>query len=594
MFDSPLGHCRRPPAVLALTAILAAALLVAAPAHGFGLSGTQFVEGLGKVGDALKSAQEAERHGRSGTEQFVVDKGGEIADKATDAIEQASIKLSRKAADALKKSDSKRVGELAKKAFKRWGPAVRKGLRMAGPVGRVVDTADAGYTAGSAIGEHVVVPLMDMFYFDGKSRELEEQILSDMKEIRKRGEFSRRLDEDIAAYQREARAMEEEERALYRPEGGGATSAPNAGGTEHDPWSPASNEPNPWGSDVASNERSTLPVDDKEQLRYGPEDSGDASDPWSEDESDATRDSLVPVASNVPDPWGQDDATFEDQRWSDQEPQGDWTADDDGAEAYAAALANVLDESTEHEAEEDDYNSALAALERLDAQRREAEEREAQRILELDTENRRREAARLKAQQEARERAAEKVREATKLNGQRDAQRQESERPQTGEADHCVKLGETFTRECDWGWAHGDYGRRVFNTCSKPIYFRYRTVTGWVSDQTIYPKGNSEVVIAPCTIDGTPIEFEYVYCAQFSKEFEPDQFETPEDSGRYIKQYHLVLSASPCYKAIVGDPVPNRSNFLQFRAYSINRGSILFRYDAEPGWNPLSDLPEPE
>ena len=237
MFDSPLGHCRRPPAVLALTSILAAALLVAAPAHGFGLSGKQFVEALGKVGDAVRSAEEAERHGRSDTEQFVVDKTGEIADKATDAIEQGSIKAGRKAWDALVKSDPKRVGELAKKAAKRWGPAVMKGLRLAGPVGRVVDTADAGYTVGSAIGEDVVAPLIDS-YFDGKSRELEEQIHSEMKEIRKRGEFSRRLDEDIAAYQREARAMDEEEQALYRPEGSNETSDPwsdNAGGTAECP-----------------------------------------------------------------------------------------------------------------------------------------------------------------------------------------------------------------------------------------------------------------------------------------------------------------------------------------------------------------------
>ena len=240
MFDSPLGHCRRPPAVLALTAILAAALLVAAPVHGFGLSGTQFVEGLGKVGDAVKSAQEAERHDRSDTEQFVVDKTGEIADKATDAIEQASIKLSRKAGDALKKSDWKRVGELAKKTAKRWGPAVMKGLRLAGPAGRVVEAADAGIIVGGAIGENVVVPLIDR-YFDGKSRELEEQIRRDILEIRKRGEFRRRLDEDIAYYESEARAMAEEERRLYGPRDGGAASDPwtdNEGGAERDDTDP--------------------------------------------------------------------------------------------------------------------------------------------------------------------------------------------------------------------------------------------------------------------------------------------------------------------------------------------------------------------
>ena len=89
---------------------------------------------------------------------------------------------------------------------------------------------------------------------------------------------------------------------------------------------------------------------------------------------------------------------------------------------------NVFDESTEHEAKEDDYNNALATLERLDAQRREAEEQEAQRLLELEAENRRREAARLKAQQDAREREAQRAREVARLKAQRDAQRQEAER----------------------------------------------------------------------------------------------------------------------------------------------------------------------
>ena len=521
MFDSPLGHCRRPPAVLSLTSILAAALLVAAPAHGFGLSGTQFVEGLGKVGDAVKSAQEAERHGRSDTEQFVVDKTGEIADKATDAIGQASIKLSRKAWDALKKSDSKRLGELAKKTAKRWGPAAMKALRLAGPVGTVVATADASITVGSAIAKYGVIPLIAMHH-DSKSRELQEQILRDVEEIRKRGEFSRKLDEDIAAYQREARAMEEEERALYRPESSGATSDPwsdNAGGTEHDPGRPAaSNEPNPWEPDVAANERATWPVDETEQRLHSLEGNEDTNDPWSDDESDsqvpvasnvpdpwgqddatfeeqrwsdqepqgdwtvdddpwsddendARRDSLVPVASNVPDPWGQDGATFEEQRWSDQEPQGDWTADDEGADAYAAALANVFDESTEHEAEEDDYNNALAALERLDAQRREAEEREAQRIPELEAENRRRAAARLKAEQKARERQAQRAREAAQLKAQRDEQRQEAERRKARLEEERRAVERAREEEAEWRYAQRQREERERRTSSSSCLF---------------------------------------------------------------------------------------------------------------------------
>ena len=126
MFDIPIRHCRSQTAGLAVVALLAATSLVTAPAHAFGLKGTQFVEGLGMIGDALESAEEAELHDRSNTEQFVDDKVGEIADQAADRIEQGSIRAGGKAWDALVKSDSK-VGELAKKAARRWGPAVRKG-----------------------------------------------------------------------------------------------------------------------------------------------------------------------------------------------------------------------------------------------------------------------------------------------------------------------------------------------------------------------------------------------------------------------------------------------------------------------------------
>ena len=265
MFDGPLRECRWPAAALALAAIVATAPIVPTPAYAFSLSGAQFVEGLKKAGDTVKAAEEAQRHEKSRARQVVDYELKKVTDKTADAIERGSIRAGGKAWDSLAKSDSK-VGKLAKKAAKRWGPAVRKGLRLVGPVGKVIDTADAGLTVGSAVSKHVVIPLIDGHY-DRKSRELEEQILRDAMEIRKRGEFSRTLDEDIAAYEREARAMDEEERRLYAPErggtaGDGATGAQTAaigsdpwaddrGSRVADPWAPEGTEEDPWAPDDA-------------------------------------------------------------------------------------------------------------------------------------------------------------------------------------------------------------------------------------------------------------------------------------------------------------------------------------------------------
>ena len=257
MFDGLLRHRGQLRAFLVPLAILAATLAVAPPVHAFGLGGAQVVEGIGKAADVLKAAEEAERQRKGVDEQFVDDQIGVIAGKAADEVERGSIKAGRKAWDALTKSDSK-VGDLAKKAARRWGPAVRRGLRLAGPAGRVVDTAEAGYTVGTAIARAVTMPLIDR-YFDGKSRELEEQTRRDVEVIRQRAEFSRTLDEDIAAYERASRAMDEEERRLYGPRSGGAANdswSDNAGGAGHGASSSVTaNEPDPWKRDDSARRR---------------------------------------------------------------------------------------------------------------------------------------------------------------------------------------------------------------------------------------------------------------------------------------------------------------------------------------------------
>ena len=424
-----------------------------------------------------------------------------------------------------------------------------------------------------------------------------------MKEIRKRGEFSRRLDEDIAAYQREARAMEEEERALYRPEGSSEASDPwsdNAGATEHDPGRPAaSNERKPRGPDVAANERAAFPVDDKEQRLHSLEGSEDTSDPWSDDENGARGDPQVPVASNVPDPWGQDDAASGEQPWSDQESQQDWTADDEGAEAYAAALANVLDESNEHEAEEDDYNNALAALERLDAQRREAEEREAQRILELEAENRRREAARLKAQQAEGRRAAERLRRGREAE-RREAERQKAKleearreagraqeeaewRSQAQDADHCVRV---HTRECMVSNSAGHFymGLLYQNICEKDILMFDRLDWSHFPGTYLYREHESQISNhigprdAPVDINSfhsipcrKPVN--YAYCAVFFPTKDEFNFtEGVHERGSSVYEKYLeYMAALPCYKAIIQNPPKTKVSgvFHDFTTFAI-------------------------
>ena len=429
MFDRPLGHCRRPPAVLVLGAILSVTLLVAAPAHGFGLSGAQFVDGLGKVGDALKAEEDAKRHDRSATEQFVDDNVGKIADKAADGIELGSIKTSGKAWDALMKSGSK-VGELAKKFAKRWGPAVRKGVRLAGPAGRVVETADAGFTVGRAIGENVVVPLIDR-YFDGKSRELEEQIRRDIMEIRKRGEFRRRLDEDIAYYESEARAMDEEERRLYGPTDGGAASDPwtdNEGGAERDNTDPVtSNEPDSGRQDDAIRHR------EESGREQWDRDVGDASsqpdhrtpgceDDWGGCPGDEYWNEELQEKARQLDPWAayreeqrrkragtedRGDASAQDceDGWADCSETGwtqDGTSDDlsdisgsreetgseefeqSSEESYSMSLARLLDESAESPddgsaSSDGNYQAALEGLEEEGRRQREEAERRRER-----------------------------------------------------------------------------------------------------------------------------------------------------------------------------------------------------------------------
>ena len=455
MFDRRLRHCGRLRAALALATVLVAVLPATAPVHAFGLNGTRFVEGIEKTADMLNEAEEAQRHRRSATEQFVAEQSGKVTGKAADALESGAIKVTGKAWGRLVKSDSK-VGEIAKKAARRWGPAVWRGLRLAGPVGRVVDVADAGITVGNAIARFGVIPLMDRVH-DARSRELEEQIRRDVDEIRKRAEFSRTLDEDIAAYQHASRAMDEEERRLYGSDGarpGNDSRRDAKRGEERNSWeSVASNEPDPWGAEGTTRGLEAWGMDSEARRRQAPERGGNASDSWSAYEDSEGRDPWDQGAPNASDPWqrGETIRSREDSGW------GEWNREtteanrpideESGDPTYAAVVGDALGETPDPDAPVGDYRTALAALEHREAEERRAAEAER---LRAEQEAERLRAERQRAEQEAereRQQAARRA-ELARQQATREAQRAQAEAlaARRAERESWVRLGTTITR----------------------------------------------------------------------------------------------------------------------------------------------------
>ncbi len=192
-----------------------------APAGAF-KAGEAFVEGLGKtaaaVGEAERRAEGAEQ-GKGAVEREL-DEGvrkveGQVTEKAADLVEKGVAKGGRKLWSLIEKS--KKYGKTARKLAKRWGPAAKRGLRMAGPAGRVVDAWDAGTAVGGAIYKYGVGPMIDG-YFRRKGRRQQEQLEEEIREIRKEAELRRKVDAQMAAQEKLARELAEEERRLEGPD----------------------------------------------------------------------------------------------------------------------------------------------------------------------------------------------------------------------------------------------------------------------------------------------------------------------------------------------------------------------------------------
>ncbi len=189
--DTPGGV----PGVLAVALTLASISFTAAPANAFGLKPAAW----GGMKDAIQDLRAAAGEDAEGREKSFLQERLErdfdrtvdkVADVAADKIEQVTLAAGKKGWDWLEKS--KIFGRAAKKIAGRYGKAVRKGLRLAGPVGRVVDAWDTGYTIGEkVIASTIAVPLIDR-YFENEWEKQEARFRREVAEIRNLGETGRR------------------------------------------------------------------------------------------------------------------------------------------------------------------------------------------------------------------------------------------------------------------------------------------------------------------------------------------------------------------------------------------------------------------
>ncbi len=228
---------RNLPVHAAAVVVLAAVSLAVIPAHGFGLKDV--------VDEAVVAAGQNPEEARKpvALRQWERERD-EIAGELADRIEKGALAAGKKGWDWLEKG--KKFGVTAKKIARRYGAAVGKGLKLAGPVGQVVNTWDTGNTiGGKLIAPLIAVPLIER-YFDRKWKAQEEELRQEVARLRHLGEQRRKHQEDLAnliavdAAMRMFREDRKRETAPADPWSNAA--APGAANAEswNDPWAPAS------------------------------------------------------------------------------------------------------------------------------------------------------------------------------------------------------------------------------------------------------------------------------------------------------------------------------------------------------------------
>ena len=420
-------HCRvsRHPSVVAATGvILAAVSLLPLPAHGFAINTTGWEE----VEDAAHEREPAAVEGlraRPGSipQRRLERESDRVAGDATDKIERDTLAAGKKGWDRLERT--RKFVRIAETIAERYGPAVKQGLRLAGPDGGVVETRDASRTIGDKVfASTIAIPLIDR-YFDDEWKEREAQFRLDVSRIPALGERTRRRDEAVSNVPAAGLGMRPWEKGREGASESVSNEVPNrpwdslGGRSERrDPWAPDAPGFRAEGSNAAAAISQASPAgDDREDdLSYeaalkalqgggevgsndfkDPEDGAVAGSPTGNGKSPGRR---TAAAGAIP--------TLAASSSAEEDTN------------YTAALRDVdASDGTAQEVPPEDYTATLAALERLEADRRakeaaqEAKRRAAQARREMEAKRARERAARQRAE-EARQRAARQAREVSR------------------------------------------------------------------------------------------------------------------------------------------------------------------------------------
>lgn len=422
MFARHRRVSRHPSVVPAAGLILVAVSLLPSPAQGFAIK----TAGWGEAEDAYHHQEAVAQEGplaRPGTiprwrPEREIDRGAGAADGK---IERDTLAVSKKGWDWLEQT--REFGHAAMTISRRYGSALENRLRPGAPLGKIDETWDGSRTIGEkVIASTIAIPLIDK-YFDNQWKERETQFRLNVSGMRILGEPARWQKEAVSnrpavgLTMRRWEKSKERDSALANDEiphrGWGKT----GGRTEpRDAWTPDARRLRAEGSNGAATISRAFPDDDDREdnssyqaalkALQGEGGSGDFLDP---DDGAATesrtgngkmlkrRTAEAGAIRTLPASAGAPDDT-----------------------TYIAALREVdADDGTVQGVPPENYTATLAALEKLEADRRaaelarEAERRAAQARREREEKRARERAARQRAEEE-RQRAARQAREVSR------------------------------------------------------------------------------------------------------------------------------------------------------------------------------------
>ena len=413
---------RHPSVVPAAGLILVAVSLFPSPAQGFAIRTT----GWGEAEDAYPDQEAAAQEGlqaRPGSiprwrpEQEIV----RVAGGADDKIERDTLAVSDKGWDWLERTGE--FGHAAMTISRRYGSALENGFRLGVPVGEIDETWDGSRTIGEkVIASTIAIPLIDK-YFDNQWKEREAQFRLNVSGMRTLGEPTRWQKEAVSNRPAVDLTMRRWEKSKERDSASANDESPDRGWGKiggrpepRDPWAPDARRLRAEGSNAAATFSRASPDDDDREDNSGYQ---------------AALKALQGEggSSDFPDP---DDGAATESRTGNGKILNRRTAEAGAVRTlpastgapddttYIAALREVdADDGMVQGAPPENYTATLAALEKLEADRRaaelarEAERRAAQARREREEKRARERAARQRAEEE-RQRAARQAREVSR------------------------------------------------------------------------------------------------------------------------------------------------------------------------------------